>query len=1148
MDAGLPGAPLARQAEFGLHAAALLPRRRSATKVLAQYSGWEVVLETGKGKGPLAVVPRVKFRQTPPPPVQLEGLSGTAEGVAVAKELKGFPFTTRNQASVAVGFPRVRTKVGLSLDQPPQSAEETALPTGALSLEQRVGPARGTLRVRSTGDWDVSADAEVEELGGTVRSTLRSDLDWSMALEKGFHLDRGVNAAMTYGATQDGMFVKGQLDGSATPVKKRDLKALYRPLRKGGVLLTSRGDMAQVDLSFAELSVAVLPDVEGEGAEAAAGAWHRKRYRSWDAVLDTLPAHARRAVGRAARREFVEPERHRALAGAFSDTRLHLGDRVADELNVHPNTWSHSAVVKFALERIGSNSCHHMRNLEFGRWANMLTDIARYMLRGAEGNLQYLDHSAAVKKGMKCRNDRVSRHEQVIYPPFILASTSASVTYSALDRSDFNLGRAVELTEVVNFIILVLGADGAMSNIRLFAWMLSKVVECNSRARREGRGLLLLLMTVCFSHVLNRSVVLTFGHTKIIPAIYNTAFCFRYTPRLNKLLRAIERKIAADLMEGGFVLGEPDPSDQQHAMAILSAVICRPMRTRGRGASADPARDEDVLRARLDTMMSLFNGDIRSRRVSHVCAGCCAGAGDCASKMAVAAVTETFVDSLSTTLPSTSKWYTAEPAMIPQVGLTLLCGILPQLAVGTIEQLDENDEDELRRSCAMKVNKAKSSLTDPQHWQDITAAFWGAEPVDKLDATLQHLDESGHALEDAAREDGCVAVCQKELFDRAMSSPGLSVCSQSGSWLAKSIIVLRRSVLVWWNAEWTSPTFGDAIMRPPCGMVAGRTIASSTLRLVGGISTIHRGRNFHMIIAAAAGSKIRDRPSMRPQLAVPCRSGPGTFIPLSRLVHHFAPEPGVDCVVFQRAAFVRVMSISAIVWSRVVIPMTEPPLVFSRLSDPKCSDLDRGALWHDFSRRPKCCLDWGFSRPMREASVDFAAFEAAACGMSRRAGATNMGLERLLNLITKSAPSQVRRPVAERVVYAGALTQFQQRYLQVGFQDRRGHEKRADLVRRGVPIAATAKSRSAGSGSRVHVSYGNMLLAQWLADHPEATEREIREQQSKCMSAWGKVSLREQLRFLAERGPSDAERALPQSGAHRAAASGDDSDRPIIAI
>eukprot|EP00959_Pyramimonas_sp_CCMP1952_P157115 3285513-Pyramimonas_sp.AAC.1 len=91
--------------------------------------------------------------------------------------------------------------------------------------------------------------------------------------------------------------------------------------------------------------------------------------------------------------------------------------------------------------------------------------------------------------------DRVSRHEQVIYPPFILASTSASVTYSALDRSDFNLGRAVELTEVVNFIILVLGADGAMSNIRLFAWMLSKVVECNSRARREGRGLLLLLMT-----------------------------------------------------------------------------------------------------------------------------------------------------------------------------------------------------------------------------------------------------------------------------------------------------------------------------------------------------------------------------------------------------------------------------------------------------------------------------------------------------------------------------------------------------------------------------------------------------------------------------------------------------------------------------
>jgi len=195
--------------------------------VLAQYSGWEVVAQTGKGQGPLAVIPRVMLRRTPPPPVKVDSFSGTTDGVADAKELKGFPFTTRNKASVAIGFPRMRSKVGLSIDQPPQSAEESARPSAALSLEQRAGPARGELRLRSTGDWDLSADAEVEELGGTLRSTLRSDLDWSMDLETSYPLARGTSAAVTYGATQDGMYVKGQFAGSATPVKKRDLKADY---------------------------------------------------------------------------------------------------------------------------------------------------------------------------------------------------------------------------------------------------------------------------------------------------------------------------------------------------------------------------------------------------------------------------------------------------------------------------------------------------------------------------------------------------------------------------------------------------------------------------------------------------------------------------------------------------------------------------------------------------------------------------------------------------------------------------------------------------------------------------------------------------------------------------------------------------------
>ena len=100
--------------------------------------------------------------------------------------------------------------------------------------------------------------------------------------------------------------------------------------------------------------------------------------------------------------------------------------------------------------------------------------------------------------------------------------------------------------------------------------------------------------------------------------------------------------------------------------------------------------------------------------------------------------------------------------MVPQVAMTLINFVLPQLADEVIHYQDENmDGDDFRRRCARKVNKARAALCDPGHWQESVIALWGGEPVEALDAALQHLEGEGQALTEAVHPTGCVFQCQK---------------------------------------------------------------------------------------------------------------------------------------------------------------------------------------------------------------------------------------------------------------------------------------------------------------------------------------------------------------------------------------------------
>ena len=109
----------------------------------------------------------------------------------------------------------------------------------------------------------------------------------------------------------------------------------------------------------------------------------------------------------------------------------------------------------------------------------------------------------------------------------------------------------------------------------------------------------------------------------------------------------------------------------------------------------------------------------------------------------------------------------------------------------------------------------------------------------------------------------------------------------------------------------------------------------------------------------------------------------------------------------------------------------------------------------------------------------------------------NMVVENLLALIKAASPSSRRPPTAERLCHAGNLSRTMRSFLDLGFTDPRGPDRRAWLLRQGVPVrqskAACAKERPYVSHApRPHVAYANLKLAEHRATNPAMSLDECR--------------------------------------------------------
>jgi len=81
-----------------------------------------------------------------------------------------------------------------------------------------------------------------------------------------------------------------------------------------------------------------------------------------------------------------------------------------------------------------------------------------------------------------------------------------------------------------------------------------------------------------------------------------------FPPKYNRFAKCCRTTILSDLMSGGYIVGTPDSSTVNHNGKILSLLVFRPLRTRGRNADEGPGHNEDRLRLLYDEATKMFNG------------------------------------------------------------------------------------------------------------------------------------------------------------------------------------------------------------------------------------------------------------------------------------------------------------------------------------------------------------------------------------------------------------------------------------------------------------------------------------------------------------------------------------------------------------
>ena len=360
-----------------------------------------------------------------------------------------------------------------------------------------------------------------------------------------------------------------------------------------------------------------------------------------------------------------------------------------------------------------------------------------------------------------------TRVEDIVLGPSYLADGTADSLGNALGRAvpGFDVKDLLAMTSRTKFVLLVLASDLGTPCVRLKGYV--KHLACGHNSTTT-EGHMIVLDPFCTVHVSTRAVMCTMGMNQLIPRVFSLAFATRFPPRLNRLFVVLANAIERDLAQGGFFLNlEPSLEEANHVQKIWMLTVRRPLYTKGRDELSEHAvrRIDDYLR-----ILRCITGDVRRLRVVHNCPTWCRCPNARAAAVKICdALLQVFCDDLAKHLPSTSKWWTQEPCMIPQSALSLLFDLLgrvvPEAFLTEAAADGDNDEDDFHAKCRRRVKQACEASADPNHRVELLSTLWSCRPLDKLTATFQHLDYANVATrEEMDWPDGPIRQAQVDYY------------------------------------------------------------------------------------------------------------------------------------------------------------------------------------------------------------------------------------------------------------------------------------------------------------------------------------------------------------------------------------------------
>ena len=223
-----------------------------------------------------------------------------------------------------------------------------------------------------------------------------------------------------------------------------------------------------------------------------------------------------------------------------------------------------------------------------------------------------------------------THQRKLLIPPMLLQNGKASSIFSGVEQAIAALSTgALAAWKGKRFVLLHENPDNLAANVRKLHYTASILPF-----------FILMILGGCICHRLSRLADVLFETEVLVGDIYSLAFVCQIPTYFNRLQRYLWRIVCDELVIIDGTLFPPDPVMKEKTLLILKFTSARGLefvrgQIDGTGLSFKEAPGLQRLEESFAALVGVLNGDIRIRRLLHICmgAGCCTGLADTRNKV-----------------------------------------------------------------------------------------------------------------------------------------------------------------------------------------------------------------------------------------------------------------------------------------------------------------------------------------------------------------------------------------------------------------------------------------------------------------------------------------------------------------------------------